>query len=93
MLALFSKEELINAIGKCNNSSASRPDKISWSHIKQIIWYDKCINKLIDIANACIDLEHWPSHFKTSTTVIIPKPNKKSYNSPKFFYPICCGNH
>jgi len=47
-----------------------------------------CITKLIDIANACIDLGHWPSHFKISTTVIIPKPNKASYNSPKSFQPI-----
>jgi len=27
-------------------------------------------------------------HFKRSTTVIIPKPNKKSYDSPKSFRPI-----
>ena len=27
-------------------------------------------------------------HFKRSTTIIIPKPNKKSYDSPKAFRPI-----
>ena len=86
--ALFSKEELINAIEKCNNSSAPGLDKLSWSHIKWIIKNNKWIIKLIDIANACINLGHWLSHFKTSMTIIIPKPNKASYNSPKSFHPI-----
>ena len=35
-----------------------------------------------------IDLGYWPSHFKKSTTVIIPKPNKASYDFPKSFRPI-----
>ena len=36
----------------------------------------------------CIDLEHWPVHFKVLTTIIIPKPNKESYDFPKAFQPI-----
>ena len=35
-----------------------------------------------------IELEYWPLYFKRSTTIVIPKPNKKSYNSPKSFRPI-----
>ena len=31
---------------------------------------------------------YWPSYFKTSTMVIIPKPNKTTFNSPKLYYPI-----
>ena len=31
---------------------------------------------------------HWPSHFKTSMTIIILKSNKELYNSPKSFRPI-----
>ena len=86
--SLFSKEELKHAIEKCNNSSAPGPDKLSWRHIKMIIRNKECSSKLIDITNACINLGHWPSHFKTSTMVVIPKPNKSSYNSPKSFRPI-----
>ena len=48
----------------------------------------ECINKLIDIANVCIDLGHWPSHFKISITIIIPKSNKALYNSTKSFCSI-----
>jgi len=36
----------------------------------------------------CIEISYWPSHFKTLITIIIPKPNKVSYNFPKVFRPI-----
>ena len=85
---VFSKEEFRFTISNCNNSSASGPDKLSWSHLKIIFKDDEYLNIIIHIANACIDLGYWPSHFKKSTTVVIPKPNKKSYNSPKSFRPI-----
>ena len=79
----FSKAELINIINKYNNSLTSGLNKLSWSYFKAIVKDKECINKLIDIANACIDLGHWPSHFKTSTTIIIPKLNKMLYDSTK----------
>ena len=56
-----------------------------WSHLKSIFKDDECLNVIIHIANACIELGYWPSHFKKSTMVIIPKPNKKLYNSSKLF--------
>jgi Reverse transcriptase (RNA-dependent DNA polymerase) len=31
---------------------------------------------------------HWPSHFKESLSVIIPKPGKPNYSTPKSFRPI-----
>jgi len=81
----FSKEEILQAIEKCNNSSVPGPDKLSWRHIKMIIKNDECIVKLLDIANTCINLGHWPNHFKISTIIIISKPNKQAYNMPKSF--------
>ena len=68
-----------------------------WSHINSIIRNKDCICKFINIANTCIDLGHWPSHFKTSTIVVIvnkgkkisiPKPNKATFNSPKSYHLI-----
>jgi hypothetical protein len=38
--------------------------------------------------NACIRAGHWPNHFKESLSVIIPKPGKASYSTPKSFRPI-----
>jgi retron-type reverse transcriptase len=40
------------------------------------------------IANTCLSLGHWPSHFKESLSVIIPKPGKPIYSTPKSFRPI-----
>jgi len=48
----------------------------------------KCLKNIINIANACINLGHWLLHFKLLSFIIISKPNKVSYDSPKFFCPI-----
>ena len=82
---VFSKEEFRFVISSYNNSSTSGPDKLSQSYLKIIFKDDECLNIIIHITNTCINLEYQPSHFKKSTTVIIPKPNKKSYDSPKSF--------
>jgi len=71
---------------------ASGPDKLSWSHLKIILKDNECLGIIIHITNACIKLGYWPSHFKRSMTVVIPKPNKKLYNSPKSFKPIVLFN-
>jgi len=84
----FSKEEFRQALDKCNNSSAPGPDKLTWRHLKIILNQDSCLFHIVNIVDACINLGHWPNHFKCSSTVIIPKPNKLAYNSPKSFRPI-----
>ena len=84
----FAKEKLINAIEKYNNLSAPGPDKLTWSHVKRIIKSKECINRFIDITNACINLGHWLDHFKMSMAIIIPKLNKISYDTSKSFCPI-----
>ena len=85
---LFSKEEFKITIANCNNASTTGLDKLLWSHLKIILKDDKYLNSIIHIANICIELRYWPSHFKRSTTIIISKPNKKLYNLPKTFRPI-----
>ena len=84
----FSKFEFRSAIQKCIDTSAPGPDRMSWRHWKIIIKNNECLLKIINIANTCINLEFWPEYFKVSTTVIIPKPNKPSYDNPKAFRPI-----
>jgi len=84
----FSRYEFKTTIHKCIDSSAPGPDKMSWRHWKLIIKNDDCLSKIINIANACINLGHWPKYFKISTTVVIPKPNKTLYDNPKAFRPI-----
>ena len=84
----FSKEEFKQAISNCNNSSASGPDKLTWCHLKSIINQDDYLINIINIANSCFELEYWPNYFKYSSTIIIPKPNKTSYDQLKAFRPI-----
>jgi len=82
----FLREEFMMAINKYNNSSAPRPDRISWKYLKLIIKDNKCLEEIINIANTCINLGYWLSHFKTSSSIIISKPNKVAYDSSKSFY-------
>ena len=63
-------------------------DKLSWNHLKSILKQDKYLNNIINIANAYINLGYWPNHFKRSSMVVIPKPNKQLYDHPKSFQPI-----
>jgi len=88
----FSKEEFRLALSSCNNSSVPGPNKLTWSYLKIILKDDECLNIIIHIANTCIELGYWPSHFKRSTTIVILKLNKKSYYSPKLFRPIALLN-
>ena len=84
----FSRAELKSAISKCNNSSAPGPDKLSWHHLKVIVKNDDCLTNIINITDSCINLGYWLNYFKVSSTIVIPKPNKTSYDQPKVFQPI-----
>ena len=84
----FSEEEFKSSIIKCNNSLTLGPDKLSWKHLKVIVIDSICLKNFINIANICINLGYWPSHFKMSSFIIISKPNKASYNFPNVFRPI-----
>ena len=53
----FLKEEFKITIANCNNTSTSGPDKLLWSYLKIILKDNKCLNSIIHIANACIELE------------------------------------
>ena len=44
-----------------------------------------CLKRIINIADVCFELGYQLSHFKTSMSIVIPKPNKESYDSPKSF--------
>ena len=85
---LFSEEEFTNALAKYNNLSTPSLDKLLWSYLKHIFKNKVCLNNIIRIANVCLDLGHWPSHFKISTTIVILKSNKSLYDTHKSFRPI-----
>jgi len=78
----------VSAINKCSNDSTPELDRLLWRYLKEILKNSAYLDNILNITNACIDLEHWPSHFKVSMSIIIPKPNKISYNTFKTFRPI-----
>jgi len=86
--APFSTEEFKSAIAKYNNSSTFGLNRMLWKNFKLIVKDDMYLNIFVNIANICINLDYWLSHFKISLSIIIPKPNKTFYDSPKMFSPI-----
>ena len=76
----FSKSEFLSVINKCKDSLAPGPDKLLWCHLKSIIQNNDCLANIINITDSCITLGYWPNYFKISTTIVIPKPNKSSYD-------------
>ena len=75
---LFSKGEFMRAIANYNNFYMPGLDKLLWSHLKTILKDDRYLSNIIRIANTCINLGYWSSHFKRSTIIVIPKLNKQS---------------
>ena len=75
----FSKTKFTNIISKYNNLSIPGSNHISWSHMKVLIKDKKYIT------NFYINLSVQPTHFKKSMFIIISKPNKLLYNTPKTF--------
>ena len=84
----FSNKEVKSAIIKCNDLSTPRPDYIFWKHLKAVTKNKRYLINIVNIVNVCINIGYWPSHFKMSSSIIISKPNKATYNFLKVFYPI-----
>jgi len=81
----FSLLEMQEALKACSNVSAPGPDHITWRYLKVILANNTCAAGILSLANACLSLHHWPRHFKELVPVIIPKPGKPAYDTPKTF--------
>jgi hypothetical protein len=79
----FTPNEVQVALGACAKNSAPGPDHITWSHLKLLLGDMETCAKVVDLANACFEHGHWPTFFKESLLVIIPKPGRLSYS---FFF-------
>jgi hypothetical protein len=84
----FSSLELSEALAACAKNSVPGPDHVLWAHLKFWCHSSRVTLLVTHIANVCLSLGHWPSHFKESLLVIILKPGKPSYSTPKLFRPI-----
>jgi hypothetical protein len=84
----YSAAELSDALMGTSNRSAPRPDHITWRHLKCIVRDGYTSRLFLWLANTCLQSGHWSAEFKASTTVVMPKPGKLSYDTPKSFRPI-----
>ena len=84
----FLEEEFTRTIVKYNNSFTPGLDKLAWRYFKHILKDKLCLKNIINITNLCLNISYWPFYFKMSTTIVIPKPNKMSYDFLKSFRPI-----
>ena len=81
----FSITELKDAVNKCSSLSILGPDHILWTYLKEILNNNKCCSNIV---NTYINFSYWLTHFKKLMSIIIPKPNKPSYDTSKAFHPI-----
>jgi hypothetical protein len=77
-----------DALTGTSNQSAPGPDHITWRHLKHIAQDGYASRLFVWLANTCLQSGHWPTEFKASTTVVILKPGKPLYDTPKSFRPI-----
>ena len=84
----FATQEVLDAITLTGNNSAPGPDGISWELLKRAFQVQGAPEGVCHLFNRIRSSGYWPTWFKQSLCVIIPKLNKVSYNVPKAFRPI-----
>ena len=89
---LISLKELWDALRPTANSSAPGPDHVTWRHVKLALSLPDTDAALLAIFNRICLTGIWPSCFKDSISVIIPKLNKPDYSIPKAYRPIALLN-
>jgi hypothetical protein len=88
----ISQKEIWDALRPTANSLAPGPDHVTWRHLKLAISLPETDVALARLFNEVCFTGTWPSHFKDSVSVIIPKPNKTDYTIPKAYRPIALLN-
>ncbi|KAF8659075.1 hypothetical protein AX14_007659 [Amanita brunnescens Koide BX004] len=89
---LILPHEIGEMLALTSNSSAPGPNHITWSHLKQILNQEQVLDAVCLMFNNVCSSSTWPSWFKESTSVIIPKPKKPDYSVPKAYRPIALLN-
>jgi len=85
---LFSLLEMQKVLKAYSNVFALGPDHITWWYLKYILFNNSCTVDIFFLANVCLSLHHWSRHFKELVSIIVPKPGKSAYDTPKTFRPI-----
>lgn len=82
----FSMEEIEHLLKETKNSSAPGESGIGYLLLKRA--WPHIDTRLTAIFTACLRTGYHPVCWKSATVVVIPKPNKSDYSSPKAHRPI-----
>lgn len=82
----FTKIELLDSIKDFNPKKAPGKDGLTADICEQAIKTDPDI--FLSFANKCLELGFFPTSWKEATIIILRKPNKENYTSPKSYRPI-----
>ncbi|KAI1001176.1 hypothetical protein K3495_g7023 [Podosphaera aphanis] len=90
ILNTTTRAEVEEILKKLPSAKAPGPDGIPTRFLK------KCMitlsKDLVELFNACLCLGYHPKRFKESTTVVLRKPQKPRYDTPKAYRPIALLN-
>ena len=86
----ISETQLDNVIARVPSSKAPGPDEIPNKVIKST--YAIAQRHLLALAQASLNLRHFPKAFKQSATVVIRKGGKPDYTKPEAYRPIALEN-
>ena len=82
--------QIERAIDKLSPNKAPGPDEITNAIIKKT--FDTTQQHLLAMVQASINLSHFPACFKTTTTIVLRKPQKSDYTKPNAYRPIALEN-
>ena len=83
-------QQLQRAVEKLAPDKAPGPDEISNRVLKQVLPEIK--HHLLALAQASLNIGHFPTPFKVTTTVVLRKPCKPDYTKPKAYRLIALEN-
>jgi len=84
--------EVRTALQATSNSSAPGNDHITWRLLKRVLSSYDVTKALTKLYNRIMDESFWPAQLKEAESVVIPKPNKNDYSTPKAYRPIALLN-
>lgn len=84
------EKEVLDAIQAASPFKAPGPDDILNKALQTASYM--LVGHLTTIINQSLQLGHYPTHFRSLTTIVLRKPGKDDYSIPKVYRPIALLN-
>jgi hypothetical protein len=82
----ITSSELGKALNSCNTSNSSGHDGIQYWLYKNFL--DIVSPFILNIFNACLALQYFPTSWKSALVLVLRKPKKNDYTRPENYRPI-----